>query len=190
MYATQDTKRSLRMVTFTALLFGLTPFIAALADTDKADAALDASVINTLAQCKQVSPSCASATQDAAGILVFPTVIKADLIVGGAGGKGALVENGKITEYYSIGAASAGLQAGVETASQVYVFRTLGALAELKQGREWKASATAGVTLMTADANAKAVTGNVLAYLFDTKGLHAGAALDVFNVWKTGKSHL
>jgi lipid-binding SYLF domain-containing protein len=174
------------MTVFTALVLGLLTLIPGVAKA--ADQNLDTSVMSALAECKQVSTSCATETQNAAGILVFPKVVKADLLIGGAGGKGALIENGKITGYYNIGAASAGLQAGVESASQVYVFRNAEALNKLKDGSEWKAGAQADVALITADANARGATGSVYAYVFDAKGLHAGVSLDVFDVWKSGQA--
>jgi lipid-binding SYLF domain-containing protein len=151
------------------------------------DPALDAAVDKTVRQCQQLSPSCATTTKAAAGVLVFPEMVKADLIIGGAGGRGALVEKGKITGYYNIGAASAGLQAGVETSSQLIVFRSPEALAELKSGSTWKAAARGGVTLVSADANATEVTGDVVSYIFDAKGLHAGVSVDAFNVWRAGE---
>jgi len=156
-------------------------------DAMKKDAALLSKAMNTRKQCQQLSRSCDQMTQDAPGILVFPEVIKADLIVGGAGGKGVLLQDGKITGYYNIGAGSAGLQAGVASASQVYVFRSDDAVAKLRDGSEWKAGASADVTLVEADANVQAATGDVLAYIFDSKGLHAGISLDVFRVWKSDK---
>jgi lipid-binding SYLF domain-containing protein len=153
------------------------------------DPAFDKTVMDTLAQCQNVSSSCSATTKNAMGILVFPNVVKADLIVGGAGGKGALIENGRITGYYNIGAASAGLQAGIETANQVYIFRTAEALAKLKEGRDWKVDTAAGVTLITADANVRGnADSDVLAYVFDSKGLHAGVSLDIFSVWRSGES--
>lgn len=148
---------------------------------------LDQSAMTTLRHCQEMSTSCASTTKDAAGILVFPDVVKADLIIGGAGGKGVLVEDGKITGYYDIGAASAGLQAGIAGASQVYVFRTADALNQLKEGQDWKVGVSAGVTVVKADANAQAASGNVLAYIFSSKGLEGGAAVDVFDIWHAGR---
>lgn len=147
----------------------------------------DQKVMTTLKKCQRVSSSCASAVKDATGILVFPAVVKADLIVGGAGGKGALIENGQITGYYCLGSASVGLQAGVDKASQVYVFRTNQALTDLKNSPDWKAGMSAGVTLISKDANASAMTGNILAYVFDSKGLRGGVSLDVFDIWKSGQ---
>lgn len=149
------------------------------------DPALDRKVMDSLGECQRVSVSCAETTKDAMGVLVFPAVLQADLLIGGAGGKGALVENGLITGYYSIGAASAGLQAGIKSGSQVYVFRTAEALAALKDSPNWNVGTTAGLTLMTADATARGQAGEVAVYVFDSSGLHGGVALDVFNVWKT-----
>jgi len=167
-----------------ALAFGLLTGSAAYA----AEASLDTQVNDTLATCQRISTSCASETKKAVGVLVFPNVVKADLIIGGAGGKGALVQNGKITGYYNIGAASAGLQAGIENSNQVYVFRNADALTKLQSGQEWKAGTSADVTVITADANARTATGDVVAYVFDSKGLHAGVSADVFSIWKADAS--
>lgn len=176
------------MMALAALIVGLLTLNIGIVSTKAAEQSFNEAVMNTLEECKRISYSCANETEAAAGILVFPNVVKADLIVGGAGGKGALIENGKITGYYNIGAASAGLQAGVESASQVYVFRTPESLAKLKDGVEWKAGATANVALIEADASTRGASGNVYAYVFDAKGLHAGISLDVFRVWKNGQT--
>ncbi len=154
----------------------------------RSDAALDDKVAASLRHCQQISTSCAASTQNAVGVLVFPDVIKADLIVGGAGGKGALIENGRITGYYNIGAITAGLQAGIENVTHVYVFRSPGALAKLKEGADWKAGAEASATLITADASERRTDGDVLVYVFDAKGLHAGISLDAFRIWKAGQA--
>ena len=152
------------------------------------DPALNDAVRATLTQCRQISASCAHSTANAAGVLVFPSVTKADLLIGGAGGKGALVQNGQITDYYNIGAITAGLQAGIENTSHVYAFRTPAALAELTTDSRWKVNSKAGVTVVDADANVQGTADkDVLAYIFNAKGLHAGVALDVFDVWKTGE---
>ena len=42
----------------------------------------------TLAHCREVAETCSADIDGAAGVLVFPEVWKADLIVGGAGGEG------------------------------------------------------------------------------------------------------
>ncbi len=147
---------------------------------------IDGKVATTLQTCQHISTSCANTTKDAAGVLVFPSVVKADLIIGGAGGKGALIENGKITGYYSIGAGTAGLEAGIDDSSEIYVFRTADALAKLKTGSGWHVGTGAGVTVVNADANAQAANGDVNVYVFDSEGLHGDVSVSAFDIWKTG----
>jgi len=149
-------------------------------------AALDQKVKATLRECQHISTSCAASTKSAQACLFFPRWVKSDLIIGGSGGKGALLENGRITGYYNIGSASAGVQAGVDKASQVYTFSTEQAMSDLKQNSDWKLGASAGVTLVDKDANASGMTGDVLAYVFDAKGLHGGVSLELFDIWKAG----
>ncbi|MBI3420058.1 MAG: hypothetical protein HY053_08005 [Proteobacteria bacterium] len=61
-------------------------------------------------------------------------------------------------------------------------------MTELKRSPDWKLGAKAGITLISADANARAVADqNMFAYVFDGQGLHAGVSLDAFEVWKTGQ---
>ena len=48
-------------------------------------------------------------------VLVFPSVVKAGFIFGGEFGTGGLRQNGQPAGYYSIAAASYGLQIGVQS---------------------------------------------------------------------------
>lgn len=169
-----------------AAFIGASLIATLLATTAVADGELDSHVATTLKTCQHISTSCASTTTNAAGILVFPSVVKADLIIGGAGGKGALIENGKITGYYSIGAGTAGLEAGIDKSSEVYVFRSAHALAQLKNGSGWHVGAGAGVTVVNADANTQGSNGDVDVYVFDAQGLHGDVAVSAFDIWKSG----
>jgi lipid-binding SYLF domain-containing protein len=149
------------------------------------DSRLDAAVWAALNRC-EAEKGCQAAVKTAKGVLVFPSVTKADLILGGAGGKGALVQGGKITGYYSIGAGSAGLQAGIDNASQVYAFQNTDALNRLTSGQDWNVGATSGIAVNRNGAAAAATTASVDAFIFDAKGLEAGASVNAFDIWKTG----
>jgi lipid-binding SYLF domain-containing protein len=149
------------------------------------DSRLDLAVWNALNSCK-TQKGCEDAARTAKGVLVFPTVTKADLILGGAGGKGALIQGGKITGYYSIGAGSAGLQAGIDNSSQVYAFQKTDALDKLKSGQDWNVGLATDVAVNRADAAAAVTTASVDAFVFDAKGLEAGASVNAFDIWKTG----
>ena len=76
---------------------------------------LDEDAAAALKSLYSTSPRAKALGGKALGILVFPSVTKAGFIVGGQGGDGALFEKGKITARYNTGAASVGLQAGVQT---------------------------------------------------------------------------
>ncbi len=56
---------------------------------------------------------------DAAGILVFPKILKGGLIIGGQYGEGALFQNDAVKQYYSTAAASFGLQAGLTISTSI-----------------------------------------------------------------------
>ena len=75
--------------------------------------------------------------QNAAGVLVFPSITKAGIGVGGERGDGALLENGKTVGYYSISGASIGLTLGVSRHSQVILFNTQQALEKFVKGGDW-----------------------------------------------------
>ncbi len=117
----------------------------------------------------------------AKGILVFPEVVKAGVLVGGQYGVGALREGGKTAGYYKTIAVSYGLQAGVQSFGYALVFMTQDALDYLKKSDGWEIGT--GPTVVVAD---KGFSGSlstttakedIYAFFFDQKGLMAGLGL-------------
>ena len=138
----------------------------------------------TLDQCREIAETCAADIDAAAGVLVFPEVWKADLIVGGAGGEGLLFVDDKPVGKYDIGKASVGLQAGVDQSSMVWVFREQDALDELMDGDEWEVGAAAGATVVDADANAMSATGDPRIYIIEAEGLNAELSVNALRIWE------
>ncbi|MGW8368301.1 MAG: hypothetical protein ACWGPN_06425, partial [Gammaproteobacteria bacterium] len=62
------------------------------------------------------------------GVLVFPSVIKAGIGIGGEYGEGALRIGGKTADYYSTAAASIGLQLGAQAKTVIILFLEQAAL--------------------------------------------------------------
>jgi lipid-binding SYLF domain-containing protein len=60
------------------------------------------------------NPAAVELSRTAKAVLVFPTVTKAGFIFGGEFGVGALREGGQTVGYYSVAAASYGLQIGIQ----------------------------------------------------------------------------
>ena len=88
-----------------------------------------------------------------AGVLVFPRVLAAGLVVGGEYGKGALRVGGRTAAYYSIGSVSVGFQAGAQSKAMVILFMTRDALDKFRASRGWDVGADASVALAKVGAN-------------------------------------
>jgi lipid-binding SYLF domain-containing protein len=142
------------------------------------DAALKQAAEATLAKCSAISDSCQRATDAAAGVLVFPEVVSASLVIGGTGSKGVLYVDDQFAGFYGLGEGSVGFQAGVEKSSQVFALDAT-ALEALRGEGTWKIGADAKITVVAEGATAQGVsgTGHTEVFVFDEKGLHAGAAV-------------
>ena len=73
----------------------------------------------------------------AQAILVFPNVVKAGLIFGGAYGEGVLMEGGEFNHYYNSVTGSWGLQAGAQTYGYAVFLMNSEAVNYLKESRGW-----------------------------------------------------
>ncbi|MBM9532134.1 hypothetical protein JWG42_18435, partial [Desulfoprunum benzoelyticum] len=78
-------------------------------------AEIDQAVNLALEKLYASTPAAAELAKVSKGVLLFPDVVKAGLIVGGQYGEGALRVDGKTVGYYNTLAASYGLQAGAQT---------------------------------------------------------------------------
>ncbi len=125
---------------------------------------------------------------EAKGILVFPDVIKAGLIIGAQYGEGALLQNGETTGYYNTVAASYGLQAGAQTFGYALFFMTEKGLDYLNSSSGWEIGV--GPSVVVVDSGlAKSLTtttarDDIYAFFFDQKGLMAGLGLQGSKITK------
>jgi lipid-binding SYLF domain-containing protein len=144
-------------------------------------AEIEAKVDAALEKLYATSPLAKEFSGIAKGILVFPEVVKAGVLVGGQYGVGALREGGKTAGYYKTIAVSYGLQAGVQEFGYTLMFITPNALDYLKKSEGWEIGT--GPTIVVAD---KGYSGSlstttakedIYAFFFDQKGLMAGLGL-------------
>ena len=66
------------------------------------------------------------------GILVFPSVVKAGIGIGGEYGEGILLNQQRVEGYYNLISASFGFQLGVQERSVIIMFMTQDALARIR----------------------------------------------------------
>lgn len=133
-------------------------------------------------QLEAQDPNYRTLLQKALGVLVFPKIIKGGLIIGGEYGEGALRENGKTVRYYSIAAASLGLQAGGQSFSYALLFMKQAALDYLHKSDGWAIGSGPSVVVMdkgmAASMTSTTVTQDVIAIPFGQSGLMAGLSLE------------
>jgi lipid-binding SYLF domain-containing protein len=130
---------------------------------------------------KQVKGS--QAYLDAAkGILVIPRLAQSGLIVGGEYGEGALRIGGKTVNYYSLAAATLGVQAGVQEKDIILVFLDEEALDKFRSGDGWQAGIDGTVVAVGQDAEGSLDTTKmnqpIVGFIVGRRGLMAGASFE------------
>lgn len=113
--------------------------------------------------------------QKAAGVLVFPDVVKAGIGIGGEYGEGALLINGNTVDYYSTAAASIGFQLGAQVKSQIILFMNQKVLEDFRKSSGWKAGVDGSVALATLGTGGEISTETmkkpIIGFIFSNKGL-------------------
>jgi lipid-binding SYLF domain-containing protein len=127
------------------------------------------------------TPAAKELEKKAKGILVFPSIVKAGLIVGGQYGEGVLYKGGKVAGYYNTAGASYGLQAGAQKYGYVLFFMSDAALAYLGKSEGFEIGVGPSVVVMD-EGKAKSFTtttakDEVYAFIFSQFGLMAGIGL-------------
>jgi len=116
------------------------------------------------------------------GYLVFPQIYKAGLVIGGEYGKGALVQQGSIVDYYKMYSTSVGLQAGAQKRSLLVLFLTQEALNKFINREEWKAGIDGGIAVMNWSAGTDLSTIDIkkdtIAIPFSNVGVMANISLE------------
>ncbi|AOK30972.1 MULTISPECIES: BPSL1445 family SYLF domain-containing lipoprotein [Burkholderia] len=115
--------------------------------------AIDASVDATLSRLYSTVKGSRELVAKSRGVLVFPDVIQAGLIIGGQSGNGALRVGGATVGYYNTSSISVGLQAGAQSKAIVFLFMTQDALDKFRSSDGWAAGADASVALVKMGAN-------------------------------------
>lgn len=118
----------------------------------------------------------------AAGILVFPRVIKIGIGIGGETGEGALRIDGKTVDYYRTSAGSIGFQLGAQAKAILIAFMTKEALDKFRNSSGWKVGVDGSVALIDIGAGKSIDTGNikdpVVGFVFNSKGLMYNLTLE------------
>lgn len=148
----------------------------------KSAAEIDIGVTETLKRFKREVPGGSKFLQRANGVLVFPSVIKAGIGIGGEYGEGALRVGGKTVDYYNTASASIGFQLGAQAKTIVVVFMTEKALSDFRKSDGWEAGVDGSVALIEwgvgKDINTADIKDPVVGFVFNNKGLMYNLTLE------------
>jgi len=118
----------------------------------------------------------------AEGVLIFPSVYKAGLVIGGEYGEGALKIAGSTVDYYSTASGSFGWQLGAQKKSLIILFMDEGALDQFRNSSNWKAGVDASIAVIAVGANGSLDTSKlnkpIIAFVIDQKGLMYNLTLE------------
>jgi len=173
-----------------SLLFVLAIFVLAVPRMSQAATAgeIDRDVDSALQTLYRTTPAAKNMAKIAKGVLVFPDIIKAGLIVGGQFGEGALRVGGKTTGYYRTVAASYGLQAGAQSFGYALFFIDNEGLAYLKNSNGWEIGVGPSVVIVdegvARSLTTTTVKSGVYAFIFQQKGLMAGIGIQGSKITK------
>ncbi|HEY1561964.1 MAG TPA: YSC84-related protein [Caulobacteraceae bacterium] len=167
------------------VLIGLTAAAALASLAGGADAAsrgeINANADAAMSHLFEFSPRARDLADHARGVLIFPHIVKAGFIFGGAGGEGVLRIGGRSVAYFSLGAASFGFQAGVKEYSLAMFFMTRSALDFLRNSQGWALGGGPEIVVidqgMAAGLNTTSLSQPVYAMVFHQRGLEGGISL-------------
>ena len=121
-------------------------------------------------------------SHNAKAILIFPNVVKAGLIFGGAYGEGELKRGASVDGYFNSVTGSWGLQAGAQSYSYVVFLMSDKAVRYVRNTHGWEIGV--GPTVVVVDeGKAKNLSSSTLkddayAFIFGQQGLMAGISLE------------
>jgi len=165
--------------TLAAVLLFVQVVVAAPVKSEAASAAeIDAGVGATLHSFQRQFPGARELGRKAAGVLVFPSVVKAGFGFGGEYGEGLLICGG----YYNLISGSFGFQLGVQVRSVIIMFMTERALASFESTYGWRVGVDASVAIVTLGAggsiDTESLTSPVIGFILDPAGLMYNLSLE------------
>jgi lipid-binding SYLF domain-containing protein len=147
----------------------LLPLSVFLAAAPRPTVDLHEDVTKTIAEFKKKDPGIDKFFTDAVGYVVFPTVAKGAIGIGGAHGDGELMVRDKATGKADLSQVTIGLQLGGQTYSEIIFFETQKTLDSFKSG-DFAFAAQASAVALTSGASANAAYRNGVAVFTVAKG--------------------
>jgi lipid-binding SYLF domain-containing protein len=165
------------------ILIAIQAIVAAPPRSEAASAAeINADANATLHSFVRQNPGAQELGNKAAGVLVFPSLLKAGFGFGGEYGEGLLLIHGRPAGYYNLVSASFGFQLGVQERSVVIMFMTNEALAGFDRRAGWRIGVDGSVVFVTlgvgGSIDTDKITSPIIGFVIDPKGLMYNLTLE------------
>jgi lipid-binding SYLF domain-containing protein len=152
---------------------------------------LDRDAREALQKLYKTNPVAKSLGDKSQAVLIFPNIVKAGLVFGGAYGEGVLIRDGKTENYYNTVSGSWGLQAGAQSYGYVVFLISDKALASVHEAHGWEVGV--GPTVVIVDEGAAknfsttTLKDDAYAFIFGQQGLMAGVSLEGTKISKINR---
>jgi lipid-binding SYLF domain-containing protein len=172
------------------LFFVIGVFFASYSEA-KNDPALNKKAQTALQQLLKSNANARVLNAKAVAVLVFPSITKAGLMVGGQYGDGVLFSQGKPIAYYNNSGVSYGLQVGAQEFGYTLFFMKQSAISALDSTEGFELGV--GPSIVVVDEGfAKSTTSinlqdDIYAFIFNQKGLMAGLGIQGNKITKLSK---
>ncbi|NKB99888.1 MAG: hypothetical protein GKR90_15510 [Pseudomonadales bacterium] len=152
---------------------------------------LDTRSAATLQTLFDKEPAARDLANKAAGMLIFPRIIKAGIGVGGEIGEGVLSIGGQNAAYYRVTSLSVGFQLGGQAKSEVLMFMTNDALRQFRESDGWEAGVDGSVAVVEfgvgKEIDTNSIRDPIIGFIFSNKGLMYNLSLEGSKFWKINK---
>jgi len=168
-------------ITPAIVLSGLLALPAALPARADDKALIDANTERALVWLRESGNGTARLLEQAAGVLVFPDLVKMGFGVGGEFGEGTLIVEGETVAYYASAGKTFGLGPEADYKAEVILFMTPQALQAFRDSRSWKVGEHATVPVLTDVTEVHAALGldaPLVGLIFSEDGLVSDLNLD------------
>ncbi len=149
---------------------------------------LDASSAQALNALIRGNAAASAISKEARAVLVFPSIVKAGLVFGGAYGEGELRRGNTVVDYYNSFTGSWGLQAGAQSYGYAVFLMNEEAVAYLDESDGWEIGVGPTVVVVNAgvaeNLSTSTLQDDAYAFIFDQKGLMAGVSIEGTKVTK------
>jgi len=158
------------------------------ATSPASQADISASSSQALNKLIRENPAAAAISRQSRAVLVFPSMVKAGLVFGGAYGEGELRKGGQTSGYYTSFTGSWGLQAGAQSYGYAVFLMNDNAIKFLEESDGWEIGVGPTVVVVNAgiaeNLSSSTLQDDAYAFIFDQRGLMAGVSIEGTKVTK------